>query len=284
MARKSIFDIAAESLDISNETTRIYTMFEEENSLYLNMKGYSLREYVDSYIFEDWKWRGHFLNVDDFLESIRYDDIVKFSEVCHLESFLLLIELVYNFWKLSHIELTKDGSELKWGGNFYHLNTVMEDNLQKFNHKAYFCDERILVIEDKPEVTAVVEIVDRILAIDVIRYNHRSLKGELEAKKKILLALGAEIEPKRKDLQSRNKQLSEDIFFMLNSINIRHNNCNEKDPSKYKEYVAQMTNEQLEEWYDELYQMILLAILLLDNIDRTTKVKELKEKIIGESN
>lgn len=32
---------------------------------------------------------------------------------------------------------------------------------------------------------------------------------------------------------------------------------------------------------NELYQMMLLAFLLLDNVDRTENVKELKEKIIG---
>jgi hypothetical protein len=33
---------------------------------------------------------------------------------------------------------------------------------------------------------------------------------------------------------------------------------------------------------NELYQMMLLAFLLLYNVDRTENVKELKEKIIGE--
>ncbi len=32
---------------------------------------------------------------------------------------------------------------------------------------------------------------------------------------------------------------------------------------------------------NELYQMMLLTFLLLDNVDRTENVKELKEKIIG---
>ena len=32
---------------------------------------------------------------------------------------------------------------------------------------------------------------------------------------------------------------------------------------------------------NELYQMMLLAFLLLDNVDRTENVKEIKEKIIG---
>lgn len=159
----------------------------------------------------------------------------------------------------------------------------MEDILSKNNHKAYIDNEneRVLIIEDKPEVSSVVEIVDETLALDIVKYNHISLQGEIELKKSILLSLGAELEPKRKELETINKQLSNDIFFMLNNINIRHNNRSKKDKSKYKEYVAKMTKKQLEKWYDELYQMILLAFLLLDNVDRTKKVKELKNKVVG---
>ena len=46
-----------------------------------------------------------------------------------------------------------------------------------------------------------------------------------------------------------------------------------------KEYVAKMRKDRLEKWYDELYQMILLAFLLMDNTKRTDRVKELKVKI-----
>ena len=68
---------------------------------------------------------------------------------------------------------------------------------------------------------------------------------------------------------------------MLNNMNVRHNNCSESAQAKYKEYVAHMTQEQLEEWYDELYQMMLLAFLLLDNEERSAKVGELKANITG---
>lgn len=65
---------------------------------------------------------------------------------------------------------------------------------------------------------------------------------------------------------------------MLNNFNIRHNNKNKGDKN-YKEYVAKMRKDRLEKWYDELYQMILLAFLLMDNTKRTDRVKELKVKI-----
>lgn len=281
--RKSIFDIASESINMSNETNRLISMTESEKLLCVNTNTYyKLFEFIDEYCFSDWDYRGHFIDVKDFLKSIDYNSL-KTRATFRTDDFITLIELIYNLWYLSQKAFLneKRGYKLQWCGNYYHLKDVMDDILDQYNQKAYIDGERVLIIEDKPEVTAVAEIVETNLALDVIRYNHRSLQGEVELKKQILISLGAELEPKRKELQTINKQLSEDIFFMLNNINIRHNNRSKKDKSKYKECVAKMSKKQLEKWYDELYQMMLLAILLLDNTDRTVKVKELKDKITG---
>ena len=287
MARRSIFDIVSESVNMENEAKRIITMAEKEYLLYVDKyTAKKLFDFVDDYCFNYWEYRGHFINVDDYLEALNFDTL-KRNATHDVDSLLTVIELIYNFWNLSHQKFNNKtkGYELQWSGNYYHLKDVMDDVLQQYNHKAYINDNEtcILVIEDKAEVTAVAEILPSALAFDVIKYNHRSLQGEVELKKSILLSLGAELEPRRKELQTLNKQLSEDIFFMLNNLNLRHNNRSKKDKN-YKEAVAKMRKDRLEKWYDELYQMILLAMLLLDNVDRTVKVKELKDKIAGESN
>lgn len=279
--RKSIFDIASASINISNEVDRIVSMSVKEKNTYYPPYDLTLFEFVDQRCFRDWSYRGHFVNVKYFLEAVNYNGIIKSAKNGDTEAFMILIELTYNLWSLAYHDIIDKDSSSEWNNNFFHLRDVMLDNLEKYNYKAYIDDERILIIEDKPEVTAVAEIIEQDLAIDIIRYNHRSMQGEIELKKKILISLGSELEPKRKELQVLNKQLSEDIFFMLNNMNLRHNNRSKKDMCKYKEYVAKMTKARLEKWYDELYQMMLLAFLLLDNVDRTENVKELKEKIIG---
>ena len=40
-----------------------------------------------------------------------------------------------------------------------------------------------------------------------------------------------------------------------------------------------MEPAELEKWYDETYQMILLSFLLIDNVERARSVKLLKSKI-----
>lgn len=283
--RKSIFDIVAENINMESEANRLVAMSSEEYVLVVDYyDNKTLFDYIDKYCFREWAQRGHFVDVDDFLEALEFDDL-KEKATYDSDAFLTLIELIYNFWELSHKQLDLDDDEkgyrLRWRGNYYHLKNVMDDVLGQYNHIAYINEEQecVLVVEDKAEVTAAAEIMPTpTLSIEVVRYNHRTLKGEIELKKKILLALGAELEAKRKKLHLINATLENDIFFMLNNLNIRHDNKS-KDDKNYKEYVAKMRKERLEKWYDELYQMILLAFLLMDNTKRAEKIKELKGKI-----
>lgn len=279
--RKNIFELYRENDTISNDINRLYRVFTKEECLHYSIYDYTIPEYVDEYVFKNWKQKGNCLTVEDFLNVIDFYEIYNNAKY-ELEDLATFIEVLFNFWYLANERLCSSTSN-KWSGNFYVFRDIMEDVLCKNNLKAYIdkTNERVLIVEDKPEVSAVVEIVDETLALDIVKYNHVSLQGEIELKKSILRSLGAELEAKRKELETINKQLSNDIFFMLNNMNIRHNNRSKKAQSKYKEYVAKMTKKQLEKWYDELYQMILLAFLLLDNVDRAKKVKELKNKVVG---
>ena len=51
-------------------------------------------------------------------------------------------------------------------------------------------------------------------------------------------------------------------------MNIRHNN------TKDSEVFARLNPKEQEEWYDEIYQMLLLCILENDNIARMKRVKQ----------
>lgn len=278
--RKSIFDIISENSNNELEISRILKMSTEEKTLLYNHHKYTLFEYVDDYCFAEWENRGHCINVADFLYAIDYKNL-KLKAYTDIEHMLTLIELIYNFWMLTYKDLSdEEDYSPQWYGNYYHLKDVMDDILSQYNYTVYedTNTNQVLIIEDKQEVTAVAEIIESNLAYRVIQYNHRNLKGDIETKKTILLSLGSELEPKRKELQSLNKQLSNDIFFALNNLNLRHNNKS-KDDKNYKEFVANMPDDILEKWYDELYQMILLAFLILDNVERTDKIKKLKSNI-----
>lgn len=282
--RKSIFDIVSEKLDMNSDTDRLISMAETEKTIELMcFGGQTIFHFVDLYCFKEWRHRSRYIDLEDFLEALDYTSL-KVQAKSDIEAHLMLIELLYNIWHLAENKFYEGELKemLRWQGNFYHLKDVMDEILEEYNHTVYTNEDKdyFIVVENKPEVTAAAEITPTPeLSFDVIRYNHRSLKGDIEAKKTILVRLGAELEARRKELQNINKQLSDDIFFMLNNVNIRHNNCAPEDRAKYKEYVSAMNSDQMEAWYDELYQMMLLAFLLLDNQERAQKVSELKDNI-----
>lgn len=278
--RKNIFEIAKESESLEKDIKRTIRLTNEEEIICednLIFGNYTLFDFVSKYCFNDWKNRGHCIDLQDFLTSINYQDIV--AEAPHFENnMLLFIELVYNFWELAYKKI--DNNKIKCYQNFILLREILDDVLESLNYKTYYDKgkEQILVIEDKPEVTAVAEIAPEPIALDVIKYNNHTLKGNIELKKKILLAMGVDLEAKRKQLKTINSTLEDNIFRMLNEFNLRHNNINPQDNKCYHADVAALSSRQLEEWYDELYQMILLAYLTLDNIKRINKIKKFYDK------
>ena len=143
----------------------------------------------------------------------------------------------------------------------------------------YMLCEKEGVFEIVPKDQAAIsvsEIVDDDLSYRVIEYNHQSMRGDIEGKKAILLKLAEKLEPLRKQLEECDQKFENDLFYLLNYLNIRHNNI-VKGSSKYEPYVAEMDKDTLEKWYDETYQMSLLAFLRLDHVDRKKHVDELKK-------
>lgn len=279
MDRPSIFQRVADSYSVEREVERIRRLFEDEDLLFISPNKYTIRECVEQYCFAHWKNRGHCVDLDDYLDAVEYDWLVENSKK-DIGTYLTLIELILNMWKMVQQEQARKKIQVRCYYDFDHLCNIMLEELSHFNHKAEYDPDReqVLVVEDSPEVTAVAEMVEPDLALNIIKYNHRSNEGNIAGKKAILLAMGNELEPKRETLKAANRRLESGIFYMLNNLDLRHNNRSEGDRN-YKEPVAKMEKETLEGWYDELYHMILFAFLTLEEIEREKKVETLKEQI-----
>lgn len=212
------------------------------------------------------------LGIEDMFASEHYTE----------EQLLIYLEYIANILHLlNQVECTPDWSYTKTD-----IVTATQQNLTSFldwlNYEAKTFNKqgRVLIVHKNAPATAVAEIVEADLAYQIIQYNHHTLQGDIEAKKTILLALGSELEPKRKLMEARTKTLTDGIFFMLNNLDLRHNNRSKKDKN-YKEAMANMRKNKLEQWYDELYQMMLLAFLELEQSDRELKITELKQHVTG---
>lgn len=141
-----------------------------------------------------------------------------------------------------------------------------------------------IFVEKSPAAIAVAEsdLVPKELSYRIISYNHYSMKGQLEAKKSALVQLASLLEPKRGSLKKADKTLESDLFYLFNNLNIRHNNVDPADSAKYKPFIVQMKQEELEHWYDETYQMCLLAFLQLEQTERKIDFDRLKTAIEGQ--
>ena len=128
-----------------------------------------------------------------------------------------------------------------------------------------------ILVPRKQEAIAVAEIVDKDIAYSILEYNHHSLAGNLAKKKGILKLMADDIEPQRKILNGINKTLSDNLFQMLQKF-VRHNN--EKNA-----YIKGLSSKELENCYDDIYQMWLLAKLEIDNLERKKRVETVLQNI-----
>lgn len=261
--RKNFAQILKQSInfDVDNEYDKVYELF------YGNSSIDGVYHYIKWY-FGHLPFVGTCLDVDEFNDAYGFD-FEHYPESITMDDFISFIEYCYNLMKpivqYQHSE-------------FSFLIRHIEKILETVGYIKLDEDGFIIFVEKSQAAIAVAEILPEDISYKAISYNHHSMQGNLEAKKDTLLKFANLIEPKRKDLQNINSKLENDIFYLFNNLNIRHNNIEPNTP-KYKKYVANMSNDELEHWYDETYQMCLLAFLELEHIERKKDFDKLKSNI-----
>lgn len=128
----------------------------------------------------------------------------------------------------------------------------------------------ILVEKDSASL-AVAEITDGTLSYAVLEYNHQRLKGNLDKKLGILKMMADDIEPMRKKLKAIAPSIESTLFQLFQKF-VRHN-------YRSHPYIRGLSDREIEECYDDIYQMWLLAKLELDNVERTRRVKRILDEI-----
>lgn len=285
MARKNIFEILEEKYDIAFELSRISHLFSSSLINYkyeigfrqIKNENYTIEDMV-SKIFYDWKSRGTCINCEDMKEYIGINEIES-KKTKDLDEVLLCLEYYIN---IRYLFLNKMFPNLAKGyrvsSNFQLLNDNINILLDHINYEKVIFkeEEKVILVPKDPAATAVAEISSKDVAFAILKYHHASLKGQVEEKRKLLRSIANEYEPLLNKPIDGFKEYFDKATNMLNNMNIRHNN---KSGKNKKELVAQMSDEELESWYDELYQLLLFCVLVKDNRDRKDKVDELLKRI-----
>lgn len=273
MVRKNIFEIINNNYDIAHEIDKITELFNSNMVSYFDGSykrcTTTIEIIFNSLILPNWKQRGTLLSLDEMKDKLNIPECFEETPLWNIDDALNLLEIYDNIAYLIHKKLN---TEYQLDNRFNLLIEnihILLDHLH-YEHKIFEDEEKVILIPKNPAATSVAEISDEETAMAILMYNHHTLKGDIEAKRKILYSIAKEYEP----LLSKPIDGFKDYFIkatsMLNNLDIRHNN---KEGKHKNNLVINLENEELEKWYDELYQLLLFCVLIKDNIERKNNIE-----------
>lgn len=279
MARKNIFELLSEKYNIVKEMNKIAELFSDikitaTNPLNFQSGICSIEQIFEWNCFPKWKQRGPYLSCAEMKADLNIpnsfsnnmDDIIK-----GLEYYINILRLVtVNFSRNPNISYPPAYPML-----LKNIDILLEH--LNYEEQVFAQDEKVILVPKNPAATAVAEITDKEhIAFAILKYNHNSLKGNIAEKKSLLLSIANEYEPLLKNPINGFSDYFDKANCLLNNLNLRHNNLEGRDK---REIVCEMPAEELEKWYDELYQLLLFCVLIKDNVKRKKEIDDLVKKI-----
>ena len=273
MARRNFYEILTETpLNLQTEYERIYKLFYEGTDSYRSIDD------VIEYAFESLPKHliGRTISLADFNKTYNFafpdtiftDPGMPFSPV---DDLLIFCEYIWNFCVglLEHAMHTLDEDEYN---SILHLQKMIIACMDDLKQMLAKRGELYIFVPKDPAVISVAEIVEKDMAVSILEYHHHSLKGDLAKKKAILKLMADDIEGDRQKLRNINRTLETQLFQLLNKF-VRHDQA--QTP-----YIGTMNPLEIEEHYDDIYQMWLLARLEIDHYaGRKDRIADLIEKL-----
>ena len=269
--RKNIFEILESRYDINNEFVVIEQLFNSplliDNRYYVNGNQTTIVNAVNNTCFYKWKQRGACLTAEDMMKKLDLTGLKALADegkICKLEYICNMVYLVNT--NLFSPQFTKTYE-------FFMFEQNIKILLEHLNYEEHVFDEdeKVILIPKNPAATAVAEISSEDTAMSILMYHHASLEGKLAEKKDILRRIAQEYEPTLDKPIEGFTDYFKTANNMLNNLDIRHNN---RDGKNKKELVLNLTDLELENWYDELYQLLLFCVLIKDNKERKDNMSE----------
>ena len=262
------FDLKEEILSLNK------LLNEESNKSYLGE--YCSIEEVVEHNFRKWFYRNNYINLQQMKEGMRLTSLLKrlrgdFGATT--EEYINYAEYVMNICSFCSQYFDHDNIEL--------IHNNIENVLDYLNHKIEVIKDKdlIVIIPKSYEVEYTVNIIrEPNLCENILLYNHHSNKGKVFDKATILSRLFMYYENKlEKVVVGINKTLDLEIGELSNKLKIRHDKPNTKEEI----VVADMSDEELEGWYDKLFALYLRTIILVDNLKVKPEIDELRKRLNG---
>lgn len=255
----------------ADEFHRLAQIFNKEFWSYSKSEHSSVKKILDEN-FHNCSCRSSFLSIDDLLKSFQIDEKTRY---------LVSWETLFTYCEILRNVADEKIETIFQDDDFEKLRQMMLDNmniiLAKTNHGWAKIKEGYVIVDKNPATTEAIECLeekDAELALKMIEYNRVLLKGNLARKREILVTLADYTEPMNNDFKrSQYAALYNDSRFLVNAIDIRHNNSGKGDlPEKAKAWTPQ----EKEGWYDKTYQVLLTVILTRKHMDVSKEIQDLK--------
>ena len=143
--------------------------------------------------------------------------------------------------------------------------------LEKMNYKIEeIKNDKYIITKRNADVDSILTKVPNKISSILLEYNDFRIREDLEARKKILKDIDLYIE-KHKEIKNQiEKALDDSIGIIVNKMGVNH-------PIKEEPYKS-FTDEQLIEWYDKCFLMMLHAIRTIEVNKIKNERKELVQK------
>ncbi|EHG14452.1 hypothetical protein HMPREF9682_00489 [Streptococcus intermedius F0395] len=252
------FEIISILISKSNRTDSVGNVFNRNFWLYENYRKIQFKSYDDvkNYFENNFSGNNRLFAYTEFIidlnSFLRSSEISFFDKITLTEQFPKIKERIDYF-------LAKTNHELK----------KLEDGRQIIIEKNVYASEVSQIVSE----TNIQE------AMKILEYNHFSNKGNTKRKEEILFSLAKYLEPLEKELNAseelkevmkvNNKKIIavDKLFEMYNKLDVRH---------PERQYNDGCSDEELEQWYDDIYTSTLFVILSLDEARILSRFNKLK--------
>ena len=245
--RNSIFDIELR-IDINTEYRNLKAALLETNSFYFEDHWMSLYKIFNEKIIPVWKYKGPFMDFDDFLYKLNID--LNSSSISE-EKFLYLLELIINIWPLVLEKLNFNLRSSFSSRVIGYMNQSIPYILEKMNYKILTNNDKSVIVKRDSDVDSILNELDKDTSTLLLEYNDIR-KQDKSNKERILKKLDMFIESNKKDYQSLDNDTYNSIQLIVNKMGINH-------PINDYPY-NEMSNNEIIEWYDKCFKLIIHLI------------------------
>lgn len=266
------------SYDYHDAIIQIEMLF-QSHILSFGFKEYSLETYVDKRFFDTWKGKEGCEDTDAMRAGQNIDGILASSDPSAGEV-LTYLQYTLNIAELCRRCFNKEdaqGYEFDVR-NYTELLSRIRELLRRLHYDVKYVPEKeyIYLVPHNPALDAVTEEVTDPVSAAITEYRSSAAQGKLERKKQLLNELGDKIDTYDDNHKAGNNAIYSRIKFLEDNCDIRKDNNAEGE--EHVDRVAKMSPDELEKWYDEAYQLMLLRILTKENEERIADVDRLADE------